>query len=87
MTTQTKQARRYQYDATLGRTNLSGIGFRNPVDLALTPDGDIYVINRANESQPFGTRISWLDRQEEFHGEFGQRRTLQIVCRGIARYE
>ena len=73
MTTQAKVAREFRYGFTLGRTNLSGIGFRNPVDLALSKDGDIYVLNRANEAQPHGTRISWLNVNEEFHGEFGQR--------------
>ena len=75
MTTQAKVTRDFRYDVTLGRTNLSGIGFRNPVDLALAKGGNIYVINRANEAQPFGTRISWLDINQDFHGEFGQRGT------------
>ncbi|SVE10633.1 uncharacterized protein METZ01_LOCUS463487, partial [marine metagenome] len=75
MTAQAKVTRSFRYETTLGRTNLSGIGFRNPVDLALARDGDIYVINRANEAQPFGTRISWLDINQNFHGEFGQRGT------------
>ena len=61
MTAQAKVTRSFRYETTLGRTNLSGIGFRNPVDLALARDGDIYVINRANEAPPFGTRISWFD--------------------------
>ena len=75
MTTQAKVTRDFRYDVTLGRTNLSGIGFRNPVDLAMGKGGNIYVINRANEAQPFGTRISWLDVNQDFHGEFGQRGT------------
>lgn len=75
MITQAKATRYYRYNFTLGRTNLSGTGFRNPVDLALGRDGQIYVVNRANEAQTQGTRVTWLNVDEEFLGEFGSRGT------------
>ena len=75
MATQARVTREFRYGFTLGRTSLSGIGFRNPVDLAVTEHGHIYVMNRATEAVPNGTRVAWLDINQEFHGEFGQRGT------------
>ena len=74
MTTQAKATRNFQYDRTLGRFSLSGIGIMNPVDLALGGDGEIYVVSRTHDAQ-VGTRVSWFDIREEFHGEFGERGT------------
>ena len=36
-------------------------------------DGEVYVISRATVAQEYGTRITWFDVNEEFHGEFGHR--------------
>ena len=75
MTTQTKIKRNFQYDFTLGRTQQTGTGFRNPVDLVLTKAGHIYVVSRSTDGVLRGTRITWCDITEEFHGEWGRKGT------------
>ena len=71
MTTQAKATRKFQYDRTIGRFSLSEIGFINPVALALGKNGEFYVVSRTNKIQGYGTRVTWCDIREEFHGEFG----------------
>ena len=62
--------RTYHYDRTIGRGEFAGPGFRQPMDLALGPDGLIYVINRSFEYRPDGVRVTMLTIDEEFMGEF-----------------
>ena len=64
--------RSYHYDKTIGRFEFSGPGFRNPADVALSPDGRMYVLNRSWEYRPDGVRVSMLTIDEEYVGQFSQ---------------
>ena len=64
--------RTYHYDCTLGRNEFSGAGFRHPVDLALGADGTIYVLNRSYETRPQGVRVTMLNIDEDYMGQFSQ---------------
>ena len=64
--------RSFHYDRTIGRGEYSGPGFRNHVDLALGPDGRIYVLNRCWEYRPDGVRVTMLNIHEEYIGQFSQ---------------
>ena len=64
--------RSYQFEATIGRAEFSGPGFRTPSDLALAPNGVIYIPNRSWEYRPDGVRVTMLTIDEEFVGEFSR---------------
>ena len=64
--------RSFHYDRTLGRIGYFGPGFRNAVDLALGPRGLIYVLNRSEEWQPGGVRVTMLTIDEDYLGQFCQ---------------
>ena len=64
--------RSYSYDRTVGRSEFSGSGFRQPMDIALGSDGTIYVVNRAWEYRPDGVRVTMLNLNEDYIGEFGR---------------
>ncbi len=64
--------RNFVYDRTLGRQEFSGAGFRAPSDLALGLNGTIYVVNRSWEYRPDGVRVTVLNIEEEFLGEFSR---------------
>ena len=59
------------YGLTLGLTSLEGRGFSNPVDLAISSDDRIYVLNRTNPLQAAGIRVGVLDLDSEYYGDFG----------------
>ena len=60
-----------RYGLTLGLTSLEGRGFSNPVDLALSSDGRIYVLNRTSPLHAYGIRVGILDLDSEYYGDFG----------------
>ena len=64
--------RSFQYEKTIGRGEFRGTGFRSPVDIALGQDGRIYVPNRSYEYRPDGVRVTMLNIEEDFLGEFSQ---------------
>ena len=64
--------RSYHYDRTLGRQEFVGSGFRNPLDLALGPEGLIYVVNHSYEDRPTGKRVTILTIDEDYVGQFSQ---------------
>ena len=64
--------RSFHYDRTLGRQEFVGSGFRTPLDLALGPEGRIYVLNRSWEYRPDGVRVTMLTIDEEYIGQFSQ---------------
>jgi len=57
---------------TIGRTSQSGPGFNAPYDIAIAPDGRMYVISRSNLSQSIRNylRVSILKIDEEYIGQF-----------------
>ena len=64
--------RSYHYDRTVGRAEFAGTGFRLPVDLALSPDGRIYLLNRGSEFRGESTRVTMLTLDEDYIGEFSK---------------
>jgi hypothetical protein len=85
MLTETVAGRTYDYSHNVGRGSATGMGFNNPVALAMGPDGVVYVVNRGSESI---SNVSW-DRtgvgqrigkvslgsrtgEEEYLGEFSR---------------
>lgn len=63
--------RAFAYSHSVGRNEFGGTGFRNPMDVAISDDDVIYVVNRSYENRPDGVRISICTTDEELHGEFG----------------
>ena len=64
--------RSYHYDHTVGRHEFSGAGFRTAADLAVGPDGLMYVVNRSWEHRPDGVHVTMLTIDEEYIGQFSQ---------------
>ena len=64
--------RSYHYDRTVGRQEFTGIGFRAPMDVALGPDGLMYVVNRGFEYKPISVRVTMCTIDEKFLGQFAQ---------------
>ena len=64
--------RLYHYDRTIGKRVLTGPGFRIPVDIAVGPEGRIYVVNRPFEFWPDNMRITIVTIDEEFIGQFSE---------------
>ena len=63
--------RLFHYERTIGRSEYTGKGFRNPSDLALGPDGVIYVLSRSREDRPDAVRVTVCTIGEDYLGEFG----------------
>jgi len=57
---------------TIGRTSQSGPGFNAPYDVAVAPDGRMYVVSRSNLSQAIRNylRVSIVTIDEEYIGQF-----------------
>ena len=64
--------RSFHYERTMGRRELGGPGFLAAVDLALAPGGLIYVLNRSHEIFPNSLRITMMNLDEDFLGQFGR---------------
>ena len=66
----------FRYSHTLGiANNLRGPGFRHPMDMALSGDGSIYVVNRSYEEAAVAlqaVRINVVNLDEDFGAEFGK---------------
>jgi DNA-binding beta-propeller fold protein YncE len=63
--------RTYYYSHSVGRAEFAGTGFRNPVDMAIAPDGTVYVVNRSYEQRPDGVHVTACTLDEEYITEFG----------------
>jgi DNA-binding beta-propeller fold protein YncE len=85
MLTQIAAGRVYDYSHSVGRGAQSGMGFSQPVAIALGKDDVVYVVNRGSESignvawnrTGIGARVSKItvgtaSGDEEFIGEFGK---------------
>jgi DNA-binding beta-propeller fold protein YncE len=61
-----------KYSHTVGALALTGRGFSNPIDLALGPNGLVYVLNRSNSNQaPQGAvRVTICTLDEQYVGQF-----------------
>ena len=64
--------RAYHFVDTLGRFEIFGPGFRGPMDLALGPDGLIYVLNRGFQYRPEAVRVTRMNINEDYLGQFSQ---------------
>ena len=62
--------RSYSYSHSLGRLEMSGTGFRSPVDFAISPEGVAYVLNRSYEKRPDGVHVTMMTLDEEYISEF-----------------
>lgn len=85
MLTETVAGRTYDYSHNVGRGAATGMGFNNPVAMALDASGLVYVVNRGSESisnvpwdrTGVGHRISIVSLgsqtgEEEYVGEFSR---------------
>lgn len=85
MLTETVAGRTYDYSHNVGRGSQTGMGFNNPVALAIASDGVVYVANRGSESisnvawnrTGIGQRIGKVTvgsqtGEEEYLGEFSR---------------
>ena len=85
MLTETVAGRTYDYSHNVGRGAATGMGFNNPVAMAVDADGVVYVVNRGGESisnvpwdrTGVGARISKVSLgsqtgEEEYLGEFSR---------------
>lgn len=63
-----------KYSHTIGLLALTGRGFSNPMNAAVTDDGIIYVANRSNSTQALqgAMRITVCNVQGDYLGEFGK---------------
>ena len=64
--------RSFHYDRTIGRQEGVGSGFLCATDLALSPEGGIYVLNRGREGNPLSVRVTIMTFNEDFKGQFSQ---------------
>ena len=62
--------RSYNYSHSLGRLEMSGTGFRSPVDFAIDAEGVAYVLNRSYEKRPDGVHVTMMSLEEEYISEF-----------------
>jgi DNA-binding beta-propeller fold protein YncE len=69
MLTTVAAGRAFDYSYCIGMVAMSGAGFTFPVDFAMTPQGVIYVINRAAEG--LNQRVSKCTVNHEFLAQFG----------------
>src|SRR5919106_3115716 len=63
--------RAWLYSHNVGRQAQAGMGFSQPVAVAATKDGVLYVANRSGEQNP-SSRISKVTIDHEFINEFGR---------------
>ena len=61
----------FSYSHSVGRSELAGSGFRDPVDMALGADDVVYVVNRSSEYRTDGIRITVCTLDEQYISEFG----------------
>ena len=73
MITRTVRGRTYSYSHTIGFLSNGGRGFRFPMDLALGPGDELYVLNRGDTDASVATtaRITRCTVEEEYLGVIG----------------
>ena len=64
-------SRTFRYSHSVGRAEFAGTGFRNPTDMAIAPDGTVYICNRSYENRPDGVHVTTVTLDEEYITEFG----------------
>ena len=70
MLTRTVFGRTFTFSHSIGRSSMTGIGFRWPMDLGMGSGNIIYVLSRSEEHNP-GTRVTKCTMDEEYILEFG----------------
>ena len=70
MSTVKTSIRKYAYSHTIGIDDFSGRSFRNAIDLALGPEGRLYVLQRGVSMQR-NLAVKMCNLNEEFFGDFG----------------
>ena len=64
-------SRTFSYSHSIGRAEFSGNGIRNAVDVALSDDELVYVLNRSYENRPDGIHVTVFTIDEDYVTEFG----------------
>ena len=64
--------RTFFHSHAVGRNEFAGTGFRNPVDMAISPDGSVYVVNRSYENRPDGVHMTVVTLDEDYISTFGE---------------
>lgn len=64
--------RAWLYSHNIGRNGAAGMGFSQPVGIAVGKEGVLYATNRATEQNPGGIRITKFTVEQDFLGEFGR---------------
>ena len=64
-------SRTYKHSHAVGRAEFAGTGFRNATDLAISPDGTVFICNRSYENRPDGVHVTAVTLDEEYITEFG----------------
>ena len=59
------------YSHTVGIVAMEGRGFSNPVDVAISSDGHLYVLSRTNANQTYGIRVGICNLESDYFGDFG----------------
>ncbi len=76
MLTTTVAGRTWNYSHTIGRNAAAGNGFTQPTDVAVAPDGVLYVLSRGNDGAGGvvapNKRIGKVTMDERFIGDFGR---------------
>ena len=62
-----------QYIKTIGIVNNgnNGRGFANPYDVAISPDGNLFVLNRCDPARRSAIRVGVCNFEEDYLYEFG----------------
>ena len=63
------------YSHTVGLVTMTGRGFYYPVDLAITSDEKMLILNRSMEIVDYGTRVTVCNSDSEYFGTFGDSAT------------
>ena len=71
MTTAVLQTEFLVYDRTLGVAAMDARGFYYPVGMAIRDDGRIFVQGRSHDGDTRGARITVLDYESRYYGDFG----------------
>lgn len=86
MLTTTVAGRTWHFSKAIGRNAAAGNGFSQPIDVALAPDGALYVVSRGQEGAGIGgvqaenKRLGKVTMDDQLLGDFGRRELTWPAC-------